>query len=389
MSTVFLHTADWQLGKPFASVQDEAKRHRLQQERLHAVQRLAGLVESTGASFVLVAGDLFDSSQATKATVSAACGAVGKLKVPVLVIPGNHDHGGPGSIWEQAFFLREQRQLAPNLRVLLTPEPVILEDAAIFPAPLLRRHESTDPTAWIRLAAAEADLPAGLPRIILAHGAIQSFGAATNDEDDLPTLPNWIELARLPEAAVDYIALGDWHGTKQVGAKAWYSGTPETDRFPKGELHDPGNVLKVTVTREAAPQVEKIRSGRFDWKQMDFRFTEDASLEAFTAQMDEVIGARGDEHLLRLTLEGSLGMEASAKLEVALESWDSRLLRLKTDHRVTIAPSEDEIAALTQRAGDPLITTVASRLVAQMHGDGEEALIARLALRELHAACNL
>jgi hypothetical protein len=30
MSLVFLHTADWQLGKPFASVRDDAKRHRLQ-----------------------------------------------------------------------------------------------------------------------------------------------------------------------------------------------------------------------------------------------------------------------------------------------------------------------------------------------------------------------
>lgn len=107
MSVVFLHTADLQLGKPFASVRDEAKRHRLQQERLHAVQRLADLARSTDAAFILIAGDMFDSSHATKTTASAACAAIGILKIPVLVIPGNHDHGGRGSIWVQEFFPRE------------------------------------------------------------------------------------------------------------------------------------------------------------------------------------------------------------------------------------------------------------------------------------------
>jgi len=386
MSVVFLHTADWQLGKPFASVRDDAKRHRLQQERLHAVQRLAAVADSTGAAFILIAGDMFDSSHATKATVSAACAAIGAVKIPVLVIPGNHDHAGPGSIWEQEFFQREQHQLAPNLRVLLTPEPVILEQAVIFPAPLLRRFEPGDPTAWIRAAAGAPGLPPELPRIVLAHGTIQGFGSAQEDEDGVSTVVNWIDLSSLPAAAIDYIALGDWHGTKQVGAHAWYSGTPEIDRFPKGEGNDPGNLLQVTLARGAAPVVEKLPSSRFRWRTLTFRFSDDASLERFASNLDETLGQRGDEQLLLLSLEGSLGIAASVRLEKILESWDSRLLRLKLDHRVTIAPSSDEIAALTRRSDDPLIAAVASQLVSQIDGDSESAAIARLALRELHAA---
>ncbi len=386
MSLVFLHTADWQLGKPFASVRDEPKRHRLQQERLHVAQRLAEMVKTSDAAFILIAGDFFDSSHATKATVSAACSAIGSLNIPVLVIPGNHDHAGPGSIWEQEFFKREQAQLAPNLRVLLTPEPVILETAVLFPAPLLRRHEAGDPTAWIRAAAEDASLPPNLPRIVLAHGTIQGFGSVQEDEDGVSTVVNWIDLSRLPVDSMDYIALGDWHGTKQVGPKAWYSGTPEIDRFPKGEGNDPGNVLQVTLTRGELPQVAKIPSSLFLWKELAFRFSDDASLDLFAACLDETIGQRGDEHLLLLTLEGSLGIEASGRLEKILESWESRLLRLKLDHRVTIAPSPEEIAALTRRAEDPLIAAVASQLVSQIDGEGEDAAIARLALRELHAA---
>lgn len=386
MSLVFLHTADCQLGKPFASVRDEAKRHRLQQERLQAIQRLAELATTSAADFILIAGDLFDSSHATKATVSAACAAIGTIKIPVLVIPGNHDHGGPGSIWEQEFFLREQKQLAPNLRVLLTPEPVFLEKAVVFPAPLLRRFEPGDPTAWIRSAVEDPNLPTDLPRIVLAHGTIQGFGSMQEDEEGVTTVANWIDLSNLPADAIDYIAIGDWHGTKQVGPKAWYSGTPEIDRFPKGDGNDPGNILKVTLTRGAAPVVEKIPSSRLFWKELTFRFSDDASLDLFTSRLDDTIGQRGDAHLLLLFLEGSLGIEASRRLEKILESWEARLVRLKLDHQVTIAPTDEEITALTQRSEDPLIASVASQLVTQIDGETEDAAITRLALRELHAA---
>lgn len=386
MGLTFLHTADWQLGKPFASVANDAKRFRLQEQRIQAIRELATKIEESGAAFVIVAGDLFDSPHVTKATVSAACAAIGSLKIPVIAIPGNHDHGGPGSIWEQEFFLREQRQLAPNFQILMKPEPLVLDSAIIFPAPLLRRHEPGDPTAWIRQAAVDPSLPSSLPRIVLAHGTIQGFGSQQNDEEDAPSTVNWIDLTSLPTEAIDYIALGDWHGTKQVGPKAWYSGTPEIDRFPKGEGNEPGNILKVTVSRSQNPLVERISSGRLAWKELAYRFSDDASLELFSRHIDELIGQRGDEHLLLLSLDGSLGMEASGQLEKIIESLEARLVRLKLDSRVTIAPTEEEIATLTRRAEDPLIATVATELVSRCQRDSEESAIARIALRELHTA---
>ncbi len=384
MPLTFLHTADWQLGKPFASVRDDAKRHRIRQQRLDSVRALGEIVRRTNAAFVVVAGDLFDSSQTDRATVSSACAAIASLGVPVLVIPGNHDHGGPGTIWEQEFFKREQQQLAPNLRVLLTPEPVVLDNAVILPAPLLRRHEPGDPTAWIREI--PSNLPPDLPRIVLAHGTIQGFGSTQHDDDDdASSVANWLDLTRLPLGEIDYLALGDWHGTREVPPKAWYSGTHEIDRFPKGESNDPGHVLAVTVARGSAPVVEKIPTTRLRWQQIAFRFSDDADLATFSKLLDEHLPQPGD-HLLLLNLDGSLGIAASARLDQILESWDARLLRLKLASNVTIAPTDEEITALTRRADDPLIATVATNLVAIMAGESEEAAIARLALRELHAA---
>lgn len=101
MSTKFLHMADWQVGKPFGSVSDDEKRHELQSFRLRANERLGKVARESGCQFIVVAGDLFDSTLPTRSTVSAFCAAVGDMKLPIYAIPGNHDHGGEGSVWMQ------------------------------------------------------------------------------------------------------------------------------------------------------------------------------------------------------------------------------------------------------------------------------------------------
>jgi DNA repair exonuclease SbcCD nuclease subunit len=333
---------------------------------------------------VLVAGDLFDSPSPVKATVARACEAIGAMEVPVWVIPGNHDHGGPGGLWEQEFFLNQREQLAPNLRVLLSAEPVVLDQAVLFPAPLLRRHDLVDPTAWIRSVFDSPDMPPGLPRIVLAHGSVHGFESTQDDEDEDAKGVNRLALERLPDAEIDYVALGDWHGTKQVSPKAWYCGTPEIDRFPKGSDNDPGNILVVRASRGGLPEVRPQRSGRLRWNEFTHRFSDDQGFDAFRDELDHRIGQWGQDSLLKLTLEGSLGIDTSLRLAGLIEGLEARLLRLKLEDRVAIAPSAAEIEALARRPGDPLIASVAAKLVAM--ADGPDADTAHLALRELHAA---
>lgn len=379
MPATFLHTADWQLGKPFAGVADEEKRALVRQARLEAVERAGAVARERGAEFILVAGDLFDSPSPARETVSAACAAIGAMRLPVFTIPGNHDFAGPGSVWEQPFFQRERDHLAPNLTLLLAPEPVELETAVIFPCPLLRRHESSDTTTWARSAAADAARFGDKPRILLAHGSVHGFGSEG-------AMVNRLDLARLPDGAFDYIALGDWHGTKQAGPGAWYAGTPERDRFPRGEGNDPGHVLLVSATRGGAPSVSPEATARLRWHRLEFEFAGDDSLPQLEEKVSALIGARAREDLLLLELRGGLGIAASASLEEKLDAWRSRLLRLKLDDRSSITPSPAEQEALTQRGADPLIARVAASLLERAAGDTEEAAIARLALCELHAA---
>jgi DNA repair exonuclease SbcCD nuclease subunit len=383
----FIHTADWQLGKPFAGVDDPNKRSLLQNERFEVIRRIGVIARENQAEFVVVAGDLFDSPTATKATVSAACSAIGSIGIPVYVIPGNHDHGGAGGIWEQEFYLREQKQLAPNLHILLKYEPIELDNAILFPCPLLRRHESVDTTAWLRNYNVHGTQYGNKPRIILAHGSITSFGSYADEDESEGGAVNLIDLDRLPDL-FDYIALGDWHGTKEVNNKTWYSGTPEIDRFIKGGEHNPGNILLVNVARGVIPEIVTLPTNRIGWHELQLSFPDDTGLNSLKNELDDLIGQNANLDLLHLHLDGSLGLEAYSKLEEILESYSSRLIRLKLDNRTTIAPTSEEIESLTRRTTDPLVSSVAANLVKIAESeDAEQASIARIALRELFASC--
>jgi hypothetical protein len=270
---------------------------------------------------------------------------------------------------------------------LLEATPYELDSAMVLPCPLTRRTVVGDPTEWLRAGSVYTCLSADKPRIVLAHGSTQTFGGDWDDESESGPASNLIDLERIPTAEVDFIALGDWHGTKQVGSKAWYSGTHEPDHFAKGDDYDTGNVLMVDVQRGGAPQVTPQRVGRLKWRELSFDLADDSALSELESRLTGLLGQRASEDLLRLTLSGALGMQAAGRLQQMRESLEARLLRLKLVDQTRLAPTDAEIQTLTAGGSDPLVARVAKRLVEQASGEGDEAVVARVALRELHAAC--
>ena len=103
-----------------------------------------------------------------------------------------------------------------------------------------------------------------LPRIVLAHGSTQGF--SSSGESDNESGINRINIDQPHPENYDYIALGDWHGMKQITKNAWFCGTPEQDRFiAKGEGNYPGNVLSVEISDlDETPSVEIVKMGRSD-----------------------------------------------------------------------------------------------------------------------------
>lgn len=388
-----LHTADWHIDKPFAKVEDTGKRERLRRARLESVHRIGELAREHDAELVLVAGDLFDSPTVGAPAMLEALSMIGSMGVTVVAIPGNHDHGGTGSVWSKANFREQCTQLAPNFQVLLESEPVVVGGAVILPCPLAQRHVVVDPTGWLRnvdwAAGAAEGLPVDAPRIVLAHGSVQDFSAGSEQSDEeewLRAVPNQIDLNQMPMAHVDYVALGDWHGMKQVAAKAWYSGTPEPDRFARGEAYQAGHVLVAEVGRGRAPRVVQVATGRIGWERMEFVFQGDSDLDVLNEELRGRFGARVGLDLLELSLEGTIGLEASARLDEVLQNWRDRLIRLKVRESHAVIPGEEEMAAMLEDPGAPLITRVARELRERVEQGGEqEREVALAALRVLVA----
>ena len=388
--TTFLHTADWQLGKPFARIADDEGRGRVQRERLDAVRRIGEAVRARDAAFVLVAGDLFDSATVKDATIAHALEAVGSLGVPVYAIPGNHDHGGPDGLWERPFFRRERERVAPDFHLLLERVPLERDDVVILPCPLLRRHEPDDPTAWLRT---HDFTPHGdRPRVVLAHGSVRSFAPAADggDGDDLPGQANAIDLDRLPAGEIDYVALGDWHGFLPLeggalAGRACYAGTHETDRFPR-EGQRPGHVACVTAVRGALPRIEALATGRLRWMRVAARLGAEG-VAGLDRRLRELAGERSGDCLVDLVLSGDTTLDDRSRLDTLLDDWRARVIRFDLEDDVRVVPSDDEVRALVDRPSDPILAAVAADLVGRLGAGGEDGGVAREALRILHGIC--
>jgi DNA repair exonuclease SbcCD nuclease subunit len=251
-----IHTADWQIGKAFRFV-DQATMGVLQEARLEAISTVGRLAIEHAASTVLVAGDVYDVTSAEDRTLAQPIARMRTFAgVEWHLIPGNHDPHQPGGPWDRLL----RRGLPANVRVHLDPVPVALQGGAtLLPAPLARRRTLADPTAWMD----QASTPEGTTRIGLAHGSISAFGSDARDQ------PNLIDPARPERAGLAYLALGDWHGTKRIGPRCWYAGTPEVDDFG---VEGGGHALLVDLgTGDAPPEVTRLQAGRFDWREEDVR----------------------------------------------------------------------------------------------------------------------
>ena len=89
-TVTILHAADLHLDSAFEGLPEEKAAQRRKELRLipDAIARLAG---SRSADIVLLAGDMFDNDEPYRDSVEALFRALGSIKAPVFISPGNHD----------------------------------------------------------------------------------------------------------------------------------------------------------------------------------------------------------------------------------------------------------------------------------------------------------
>lgn len=350
----FLHTADWQIGRQYSNfAPDDAVA--LAEARITAVERIADLAGEEAVDAVLVAGDVFEAQTVSDRTIRRLFNATAAYTGPWILIPGNHDAALAESVWTRA---QRLSAVPDNAYLALTPEVLEFAEAgfAVLPAPLTQRHTQSDLTEWFD----QAETADGLARIGLAHGSVQGVLAEAVDS------PNPIAADRPATARLDYLALGDWHGTKQINARTWYSGTPEQDRF-KG--NDPGNVLLVDIPEMGAePQIEIRPIGQHLWVQMTERLAVLSDLDQLIAKLEQ----QPERAVVALRLDGEVSLLAKQQLERALSVAEARFRSLRYDlSGLSLLPTEDDIAALH---ADGYVGDVIAELQDQQEGeDGEVA----------------
>lgn len=357
----FIHTADWQLGKPFGRFESDV-RAALTEARFDAIDAIGKAASLHGAGHVLVAGDIFDTEGPEDRTIVQAISRMERHSCRWWLLPGNHDFARNGGLWDRV------RQRAGEAIVILSePTPREIEPGIwLLPAPLVHRHNLDDPTDLFD----GMETPGARLRIGLAHGSIRDFGSQGETR-------NQIAPDRARRSNLDYLALGDWHGTLKIDARTWYAGTPETDRFQRDE---PGHALLVELPSEGDPGVRSLRTGRFQWLLRSWIANDKAGFDAECDRLLETIDPPAT--LLQLSLAGITGLTDRVAMLGRIENDLSHRIRhldVRADDLVG-RPREEDLATL---AVEGMLGAAAAKLNSRVETGGSDAFVAKHALERL------
>lgn len=366
----FLHSSDLHLGKRFGNLAEDL-RGRLREARHGAIARLADKARAHGADVVLLAGDTFDTeTPAPEIRRQAIAEMAHHAPLRFVILPGNHDSLQAAPLWSAL-----RTGLPDNVILATEAAPLALAPGVVLlPAPCTARRPGRDLSEWMDAAAT----PDGALRIGLAHGPVQSFSEDTVASDILA--PD-----RARRAGLDYLALGDWHGTVAIDARTRYSGTPEPDRFK----HDrPGQALVVGIEAAGAePVVTPVETGVFDWRTQPLPLLPADDYAAVLAALLPPARLRR-QTLLRVTASGRAGIAGRTALAAAIEAAAPDFALLELD--AAALATEYEAADLDRIDRSGALRDAADTLMAQA-GDESRAEadreVARGALLRLFSYC--
>ncbi|MDO4287760.1 MAG: exonuclease SbcCD subunit D [Eubacterium sp.] len=233
-----LHTSDWHIGK---SLNEQS----LLEDQAYALEKFLECVRKEAPDVVIVAGDIYDRSVPSKEALSLVDRVFSELildiKVPVLVIGGNHD-GRERLAFSGGILGRQGLYIAGNYTA--DPKPVTLSDnwGAVdfwlvpFIKPveyknLVKDGEIFDYEGMYAhiLQEIKGKMTPGRRNVLITHGLI--LGGAvdleTIDDSVRPIEIGGIDFARAELFSdFDYVALGHLHRPQKVGQeKIRYSGS--------------------------------------------------------------------------------------------------------------------------------------------------------------------
>lgn len=289
----FIHASDLHIGAPFKGLHALSPRwaKRLLSAISESYQKLIDAALASQVDFVVIAGDIFDSSRASYADYLTFFDGLKRLEeagIAVYLCAGNHD---PSSTWKQEYL-----SLPSNVVMFPADKPgykVFKKDGEAL---VLLCGRSFLNHAWPR----DKDISEGLTRKDAERvlGCTAPFGVGVLhtglnlDKDMAQTDPN-----TLLGAGMDYWALGHIHQRyhyPENNPRLVYPGCIQGRR-----IHETGErgVYKVTLSKHGYPHMEFIPTATVVWQQIEVSVSDCLSIGEINERiMRELLHENGKAH---------------------------------------------------------------------------------------------
>lgn len=251
-----LHTSDWHLGMTFRGGIT------YEEDQRFMVNAICEVAQKEGADAILLAGDVFDKSiasqEALKLYDELMTKICGELRIPVLLIAGNHDGAErisqcyrllKSSGLHIAGALQDKPQIVTlgDVDVYLLPWISTDKVGAIYPSEKEKIHSMEDAYRVVLDKYREQFVP-GHKNILVAHAYI--VNAQTSVSDRSAEIGKAAMISSSVFDGFDYVALGHLHGPQEVNKHVRYSGSPMAYSFGKEEKQKKSVVIVDTDTWE-------------------------------------------------------------------------------------------------------------------------------------------
>jgi DNA repair protein SbcD/Mre11 len=377
----FMHTADWHVGKVLKG------RDRLDEQR-DVLAEIAAVAEQNRVDAVLVAGDVYDTAAPSASAQKLVIQALLRLRrtgAEVIVIAGNHDHGGTFEAFRplmgevgitlvgqtrppgQGGVVRFRARSGEDVQVAVLP--FLTQRYAVRAAEIVGQTPSENVRAYDEMvrrvvSALTAGFRADTVNLLMAHLTCIG-GTFGGGERSAQSIFEYSVPAAIFPVSTHYVALGHLHRRQSLPAPCpvHYSGSPLAIDF--GEQ---GNTSVVCLV-EASPSVPArvtdipIAAGR--------RLR---TVRGTLGELEAEAASFGDDYLrvwLREPARAGLRDDTAAILPNALE------VRIDPDFAAPSRPGRPDVAnvirtpdqlfadycaALPEPVGDPRVATLFGEL---------------------------
>ncbi|MGN0357292.1 MAG: exonuclease SbcCD subunit D [Blautia sp.] len=352
--TRFIHCADLHLDSCMESYLSLLQAQNRRKELLQTFSRMADYADSHQVRGILISGDLFDTAQVSRSTVSALFHCIqAHPLIDFLYLPGNHDSGCisrlfinmdlPGNFWLLSSSEITKFRHFHNSADISSSEPVMECD-------FMNSHTVPDKTYGpVRITGLTGDI-SELPalsssqiNVVMLHGQIDTYRSDRSTDNCFH-----YSLKEMSGHNIDYAAAGHIHqyssGRIDDRGIYCYSGCLEGRGFD--ECGEKGFVL-LDIESDGDGRLRRLDSRFIPFASRYFYdigidITEADSYRSIEQQADAVLSAIDSIHLVRLKLNGAISPDLNPHSDWILQKYseDFYFLRVE-DHTRPVFHYED------------------------------------------------